>query len=110
MSSLLAQSGAPSLAHFIRHLVGLDRAAAKEAFAHFLGDRSLTPPQIRFIELIIDQLTARGAMDATALYEPPFSNLHAGGPDALFSGRSTMIDAVFYTLASLQPQIQERAS
>lgn len=109
LCGLLTQSGAPSLAHFIRRLVGMDRAAAQAAFSQYLNDRSLTAPQIRFIEMVIDQLTARGVMDAAALYEPPFSNLHAGGPDALFVGRETVIDAVFQTLKSLEPWIQDVA-
>ena len=65
----------------------MDRAAAQRAFSGFLSDQSLTPPQIRFVEMVIDQLTARGVMEASALYEPPFSNLHAGGPEALFGGK-----------------------
>jgi len=69
----------------------------------------MTAPQIRFIEMIIDQLTSRGVMDAAALYEPPFSNLHAGGPDALFAGEDNVIDAVFQTLKSLEPRVQSAA-
>jgi type I restriction enzyme R subunit len=110
LSDLLTKSGAPSLAHFVRGLVGMDRSAAQAAFSRFLNDRSLTAPQIRFIETIIDQLTARGVMDASALYEPPFSNLHAGGPDALFSGKEQVIDAVFETLRSLEPRIRDAAA
>jgi type I restriction enzyme R subunit len=109
LSSLLTRSGTPSLVHFVRSLVGLDRTAAQAAFSQFLNDRSLTAPQIRFIELIIDQLTARGVMDASALYEPPFSHLHAGGPDALFTGKEKIIEAVFKTLESLEPQVQSAA-
>jgi type I restriction enzyme, R subunit len=109
LSDLLSRSGAPSLAHFVRSLVGMDRAAAQAAFSRFLSDRSLTAPQIRFIELIIDQLTARGVMDASALYEPPFSNLHAGGPEELFAGKENVINAVFQTLALLEPRIREVA-
>ncbi len=106
LSGLLAQSGAPSLVHFVSSLVGMDRAAAHAAFSQFLSDRSLSAPQIRFIELIIDQLTARGIMDASALYDPPFSNLHDGGPDALFAGKGNVIEAVFKTLESLEPRIR----
>ena len=73
----------------------MDRAAAQEAFSGFLSDRSLTPPQIRFIEMVIDQLVARGVMEASALYEPPFSNLHAGGPDELFVGQENVIEGIF---------------
>ncbi|MDA1052702.1 MAG: DEAD/DEAH box helicase family protein, partial [Planctomycetota bacterium] len=106
LSDLLARSEAPSLAHFVRSLVGMDRSTAQAAFSQFLNDRSLTPQQIRFVEMVIDQLTARGVMDASAIYEPPFSNLHAGGPDELFAGKEVVINAVFETLKSLEPQVQ----
>lgn len=59
---------------------------------------NLTPQQIRFIEMVIDQLTARGVMDASALYEPPFTNLHTGGPDALFGGKENVIEGIFEKL------------
>jgi hypothetical protein len=99
----LARSEAPSLAHFVRSLVGMDRSAAQAAFSQFLNDRSLTAQQIRFVEMVIDQLTARGVMDASPLYEPPFSNLHAGGPDELFAGKETVINAVLEVLRSFEP-------
>ena len=63
LTSLLARNDAPSLPHFVRSLVGMDRAAAQGAFSEFLTNRSLTTPQIRFIEMVIEQLTARGVMD-----------------------------------------------
>lgn len=98
LRDLLERSGAPSLPWFVRSMVGLDRAAAQETFSRFLTDRSLSPSQIRFVELIIDQLTARGVMEDAALYEPPFSNLHAGGPDGLFAGRDNVIEGIFGAL------------
>ena len=55
-------------------------------------------PQIRFVEMVIDQLTARGIMDAAARYEAPFSDLHASGPDALFAGSDNVIDGIFEQL------------
>ena len=102
LTGLLARSKEPSLAHFVRNMVGMDRAAAQSAFSGFLSDQSLTPPQIRFVEMVIDQLTARGVMEASALYEPPFSNLHAGGPEALFGGRQNVIEGIFDTLKAVQ--------
>ena len=69
---------------FIRSLVGLDRNAAKEVFAEFLADGTHTANQIRYINEIIDELTSRGVMDVTRLYEAPFSDL-AQGPESLFS-------------------------
>ena len=101
LSGLLARSEAPSLAHFVRSLVGLDRSAAQSEFSEFLNDRSLTTPQIRFVEMVIDQLTSRGVMDESALYEPPFSNLHAGGPDALFGGKENVIEGIFEKLKAV---------
>jgi type I restriction enzyme, R subunit len=109
LSGLLARSGAPSLAHFVRSLVGMDRAAAQVAFSEFLSDRSLTPPQIRFIEMVIDQLTARGVMDASALYEAPFNALHAGGPEALFAGKENVIEGIFNALDSIRSRLLDRA-
>ena len=101
LSGLLARSEAPSLAYFVRSLVGLDRSAAQSVFSEFLNDRSLTPPQIRFVEMVITQLTSRGIMEASALYEPPFSNLHAGGPDALFDGKENVIEGIFEKLKAV---------
>ena len=53
LTDLLARSETPSLVHFVRSMVGMDRAAAQEAFSQFLSDRSLSTPQIRFIEMIL---------------------------------------------------------
>ena len=103
LMGLLERSEAPSLAHFVRSMVGMDRAAAQEAFSEFLSNRSLTTPQIRFVEMVIDQLTARGVMEPSALYEAPFSSLHAGGPEALFAGKSNVIEGIFEKLKALQP-------
>ena len=109
LANLLARSGAPSFPWFVRSLVGLDRSAAQAAFSRFLNDRSLNVAQMRFVEMVIDQLTARGVMTAEALYEPPFSHLHAGGPDALFAGRDALVEEIFTALAALQPDTQAAA-
>ena len=110
LSGLLARSEAPSLPYFVRTLVGLDRSAAQAAFSEFLNDRSLSPPQIRFVEMVIDQLTARGVMDASALYEPPFSNMHGGGPDELFSGKENVIEGIFTKLEEVNSWVTSKAS
>ena len=104
LTGLLARRDAPSLAHFVRSMVGMDRAAAQEVFSEFLSNRSLTTPQIRFIEMVIDQLTARGVMEPSALYEAPFSSVHAGGPEALSAGKSNVIEGIFEKLKALQPE------
>ncbi len=110
LSGLLSRSGSPSVAYFVRSLVGMDGSAAREAFAEFLADRSLTAPQIRFVEMVIDQLTARGVMKASALYEAPFIDLHSGGPEALFAGRETVVEGIFETLRNIHSSLDRQAT
>ena len=105
---LLEQHEATSLPHFIRSLVGMDHEIAKAAFSQYLSDRSLTPSQMHFIEMVIEQLTSRGVMEPSALYEPPFSDLHSGGPDVLFAGKDNVIDGIFDTLEATQPKVLTR--
>jgi len=100
LGDLLKRNQAPSLAWFVRSLVGMDRAAAQSAFARFLNDRSLSAKQIRFVEMLVDQLTSRGVMKPEALYEPPFNDLDVGGPEAVFAGRENVVDGLFKTLAT----------
>ncbi len=110
LGDLLERSNAPSLPWFVRSLVGMDRAAAQSAFSRLLNDRSLTAPQIRFVETIVDQLTARGVMGSAALYEPPFINLHAGGPDALFAGKENVIEGIFEKLEAIHSGLKVEAA
>jgi hypothetical protein len=76
---------AGSLGVFIRGLVGLDRSAAKEAFAEFLDDTRYTAKQIEFVNLVIDHLTEHGVIEARRFYESPFTDLSPTGPDACSS-------------------------
>ncbi len=110
LRGLLLRSEAPTLAYFVRSLVGLDRAAAQATFAEYLSDRRLTTRQMRFVELIIEQLTARGVIEASALYEPPFSDLHVGGPDELFAGQEAVIEGIFDKLRRVRATVCAQAA
>jgi len=76
--------GDGGLGLFIRSMVGLDREAAKEAFGEFINGRTLAANQIEFIDLIIDHLTERGAMDPRRLYESPFTDFDDQGVNGVF--------------------------
>lgn len=76
-----AQGG---LGLFVRSLVGLERDAAKAAFATFLANRTLNANQIEFVNHIIEHLTERGAMDPRRLYESPFTDFDDQGVSGLF--------------------------
>ena len=82
--SARAQLRADGLGAFIRSLVGLDRDAATDALSAFIDGRTLTADQHDFIALVVEHLTANGAMDVGRLYESPFTSVAAGGPESLF--------------------------
>ena len=75
---------AGSFGLFIRSLVGLDRAAAKEAFAQFLDDKQYSKNQIEFVNLIIDYLTEHGVVEPGRVYASPFTSVAPEGPEGLF--------------------------
>ncbi len=85
---------------FVRSLVGLDREAAKQAFGSFLQDKALSANQIDFIDLVIDHLTQRGWMDASALYESPFVDYSSKGVDGLFD--SAQVDRLMAILTEVR--------
>ena len=64
LDSVLQSTESPSLAYFVRRILGLDRAAVQAAFAEFLQPQNLSSAQIRFIETLIDQLTAQGVVSS----------------------------------------------
>ncbi|MHA6509505.1 DEAD/DEAH box helicase family protein [Tessaracoccus sp. Y1736] len=91
-----AEEEAHGLGLFVRSLVGLDRQAAAQAFTRYLGNSTYTAAQIDFINLIITELTANGAMEPSRLYESPFTDHAPHGPDMVFTGKD--LDIIFDTL------------
>lgn len=69
---------------FIRSLVGLDRTAAVEAFGDYLDGTRFTVDQVRFVNLIVDELTANGIMEPARLFESPYIDHAPTGPDYFF--------------------------
>ena len=70
-----AECGKKPLGEFVREIVGLDMAAAKEAFAEYLNDVSLDSRQIYFVNQIVEYIVHNGVMkDLSVLQEPPFTD------------------------------------
>ena len=65
---------------------------------------------MRYVEMVTDQLTARGVMKESALYEAPFSQLHAGGPDEHFAGKETVVDSLYATLGVVHSGLSSAAN
>jgi type I restriction enzyme R subunit len=95
-----ARMQAGSFGLFIRSLVGLDRAAAKEAFGKYLDDQTYTSSQIEFVNLIIDDLSQNGVIEVRRFYESPFTDISPQGPEELFT--SEQIDDLVQMLAAVR--------
>jgi len=80
-----AKEAAQGLGLFIRSLVGLDHQAAVDAFADYLDATKFTANQIHFVNHIVTELTNSGIMEPARLYESPFTDLAATGPESMFT-------------------------
>lgn len=69
---------------FVRSLVGLDRETAMQAFSEFIAGTTVTPDQIEFIDLIVQELTQTGVMEPDRLFQSPFTDINAQGPIGVF--------------------------
>jgi len=93
---------------FIRGLVGLDRAAASEAFADYLDGTRFSADQIRFVNLIVDELTKNGVMAPARLFESPYTDTAPTGPDAYFDDAA--VDHIVSVLHSVTQSAQVSAA
>ena len=80
-----ASRRAGSFGRFVRSLIGLDRVAAKAAFAEFLDDKRYSRNQIQFVNMVIDELTERGVVEVARVYESPYTAVAPEGPEAIFA-------------------------
>ena len=69
-----AEYGQKPLGEFVREIVGLDMAAAKEAFSAYLDETRLDSRQIYFVNQIVEFIVHNGMMkDLSVLQELPFT-------------------------------------
>lgn len=73
------------ISFFVRSLVGLDAAVARQEFSEFLKAAPMTATQIKFINIIIDHLTVNGIIEKALLVQPPFTDINDKGVFGLFS-------------------------
>ncbi len=89
---------------FIRKILGLDREAAKKAFAQFLQNRTLSSSQQHFMNTVIDHLTSVGYIDAKDLYEQPYTDFHTFGLEGLFN--TSEQDILFEIISDIKRNAQ----
>ncbi len=99
-----ARADGYGLGLFLRSLVGLNREAAKQVFAEFLSNKNLTANQIEFVNLMIDYLSQRGWVEASSLYESPFTDFSPRGVDGVFDPPQVA------HLISIVREVQRRAA
>ncbi|WP_445289187.1 DEAD/DEAH box helicase family protein [Variovorax atrisoli] len=92
-----------SLAAFVRSLVGLDRDAVGQAFAHLIAGTTATASQLQFIQELVHHLTEHGAMPAERLYASPFTDIHVHGPDGVFA--PSVVEQLFVALEGLELKV-----
>ena len=68
----------------VRSVVGLDRNAAKSAFAEFLSEAPLQPDQMTFLNEIVDYLVRNGVMEPKMMFDSPFTNINDQGVIGVF--------------------------
>lgn len=95
---------AGGLGLFVRSLIGLERGVAKAAFAGFIEDQNFSANQIEFINLIVDYLTERGAMDPRRLYESPFTDFDDQGVSGVFAHADVL------KIVKVLNEVRERAA
>jgi len=71
-----AEFGQKPLGEFVREIVGLDMAVAKEAFAEYLNEANLDSRQIYFVNQIVEYIVRNGVLtDMSVLQESPFTDM-----------------------------------
>lgn len=99
-----ARADADGLGLFVRHLIGLDRGAAKSAFGAFLEGKTWTANQIEFLDLLINHLVNDGFVEPARMYESPFIDLAPKGPEGLFT--DTQVDQLVAILRAVKETAQ----
>jgi type I restriction enzyme R subunit len=80
---------------FIRSMLGLEAAAAKQAFGELLVGQTFNSAQIRFMDLLLNFFTSQGVLNPAQLFDSPFTDLNSSGLAGLFDQEtSTRIIAI----------------
>ncbi|MCC7570321.1 DEAD/DEAH box helicase family protein [Candidatus Micrarchaeota archaeon] len=93
-----------TLGEFIRSIVGLEKEAAKAAFAKLMKTKNLNAAQMQFLDKIIDHIVQTGLMKPGDLYDQPFTFLDDRGIDGVFEPADR--DQIFGILTDIRQNAQ----
>ena len=95
-----AKENSSGLGLFVRSLIGLDRTAAIEALGELIKDSTANANQIKFLDLIVEELTKDGAMQDSRLYQAPFTDVVPTGPETIFD--ESKVDILFNKIKEIR--------
>ena len=88
----------------IRQIIGLDAAKVDEHFRAFVQKYpALNSNQLRFLELLKAHVARYGAIELEKLWDAPFTSIHGGGVDGVFTD-SHQVDDLLNLLSQLNEQ------
>jgi hypothetical protein len=85
----------PFLCSSVRSMVGLNKKAAKKAFAEFLAEAPLHADQISFLNEVVEYLAEKGTIEPKVMFETPFTNIHDQGISGVFGDKSKRLLVLF---------------
>lgn len=101
IESVAEQAGGLGL--FLRSILGLERSAVEREFAKFLNRSEFSVEQVRFVGLIVDELSHNGVVNPERLFESPYTDTALRGPQQLFG------DQVFPEIIVKLTEIKQKA-
>ncbi|QTH59878.1 DEAD/DEAH box helicase family protein [Corynebacterium hindlerae] len=94
-----------SLTRFVRTLVGLEEAAAREAFADILTGSRLNSVQLAFMSQVIDGLVQNGIVTMKDLFDTPYDDY--GTPFEVFEDNTAMVIDLKERLERIEQSAEE---
>lgn len=90
----------------IRSVIGMDAQTVNARFTQFVQNHSnLASHQIKFLDLLQNQIAKYGSIEVERLYEPPFTLLHSDSLDGLFD--ESLANELLNLIGTFKPQGSE---
>ena len=79
----------------IRKIIGMDPEAVRDKFASFVQKHpKLSAKQTRFLVLLQNHIALHGSIKVERLYDAPFTDIAADGPDGVFEDEVDLTDLI----------------
>ena len=100
---------AAPLGAILRDIVGLDANAVSQRFTAFVQKYNLDSKQIRFLDILKEQINQNKGLKLNALFEAPFTTLHGEGIGGVFQ-REDQLDELVGIIRSFGEPLEPLAA